>query len=406
MDYQKTTEWMFQQLPMYQQKGAIAYKNDLTNILLFSAHLNHPEKKLKTIHVAGTNGKGSTSSMIASILQESGFKVGLYTSPHLKDFKERISINGIPVEEGYIVKFIAENRFFLENNKLSFFEMTVGMAFAYFEYKKVDFAVIEVGLGGRLDATNIINPLVSVITSIGLDHVEFLGNSLDKIAFEKAGIIKQNIPVVIGETTPETLPVFEKIAVEKNAPLTLSEKENFHEYQTDLLGEYQKQNSKTARATIEVLKNVYNLKINEKDVVNGFLNTVKNTGLKGRWQILSENPLTITDCAHNKHGLEIVLKQLNKLNKSNYHFVLGFVREKDVESILPMFPKNAFYYFTKPTGQRAMDEKYLQIKANTFGLEGKTYNTVIEAFEQAKLNANNDDCIYVGGSTFVVAEII
>lgn len=406
MDYQKTTEWMFQQLPMYQQKGSIAYKNDLTNILLFSAHLNYPEKKLKTIHVAGTNGKGSTSSMIASILQESGFKVGLYTSPHLKDFKERITINGTPITEAFIIEFIAKNRLFLEDKKLSFFEMTVGMAFEYFEYKKVDFAVIEVGLGGRLDATNIIEPLVSVITSIGLDHVEFLGNSLDKIAFEKAGIIKKNIPVVIGETTPETLPVFKKIANEKNANLILSENEKLTEYKTDLLGEYQKQNSKTARATIEVLKNTYHLEISETNIVHGFLNTVKNTGLKGRWQILSENPLTITDCAHNKHGLEIVLKQLKTLNKTNYHFVLGFVREKDLESILPMFPEDAIYYFTKPSSQRALNEKDLKIKAQQFGLKGNTYDSVNEAYQEAKLKAKNTDCIYVGGSTFVVAEII
>jgi dihydrofolate synthase/folylpolyglutamate synthase len=406
MNYQETIAWMFEQLPMYQQKGAIAYKNDLTNILLFSKHLGFPEKNLKTIHVAGTNGKGSTSSMIASILQESGFKVGLYTSPHLKDYRERIKINGQYIEEHFVVDFINKNLVFLTKNKLSFFEMSVGLALEYFKKQEVDFAVIEVGLGGRLDATNIIKPLISVITSIGLDHVEFLGNTLEKIAFEKAGIIKQNTPVVIGETLPETLEVFKTVAKRNDSEIYWSEESKTPDYKTDLNGDYQKQNSRTARTAIEVLKNIYNVNVSEKNIKNGFIKTIQNTGLKGRWEIISTDPLTITDAAHNKHGLESVLKQLKNLNKRNYHFVLGFLKEKDLNTILPLFPVNANYYFTKPNNLRALDENNLKMLAKNFKLIGDCYNNVTDALIAAQKNAKDTDCIYIGGSTFIVAEIL
>lgn len=406
MNYQETVEWMFQQLPMFQQIGAKAYKNDLTNIINFSEYLHHPEKKFKTIHVAGTNGKGSTSSMLASIFKERGLKVGLYTSPHLKDYRERITINGAQIEEEFVVEFIEKNKPFLEKNHLSFFEMSVGLAFDYFSAKNVDIAVIEVGLGGRLDATNIITPLLSIITSIGLDHQEFLGNTLEKIAFEKAGIIKHKIPVVIGETKPETLPVFQKIATANESELYLSEQQNFIEYESDLKGDYQKQNKQTVRTAIEVLNKKYHIEIEEHHIVNGFLNVRKNSGLKGRWEILNTHPLVIADCAHNKHGLEAVMQQLEKMNLHMIHFVLGFVKEKDLDSILPLFPKSGVYYFTKPNNKRALNEQILREVAFKFGLHGQCYETVESALHAAKTNASKESCIYVGGSTFVVAEIL
>ncbi|MFY8189155.1 MAG: bifunctional folylpolyglutamate synthase/dihydrofolate synthase [Flavobacterium sp.] len=406
MNYQETVEWMFQQLPMFQQIGAKAYKNDLTNIINFSDYLHHPEKNFKTIHVAGTNGKGSTSSMLASIFKERGLKVGLYTSPHLKDYRERITINGVQIEEEFVVEFIEKNKPFLEKNHLSFFEMSVGLAFDYFSAKNVDIAVIEVGLGGRLDATNIITPLLSIITSIGLDHQEFLGNTLEKIAFEKAGIIKHKIPVVIGETKPETLPVFQKIATANESELYLSEQQNFTEYESDLKGDYQKQNKQTVRTAIEVLNKKHHFQIEEHHIVNGFLNVRKNSGLRGRWEILNTQPLVIADCAHNKHGLEAVIEQLNKMNFHTIHFVLGFVKEKDLDSILPLFPKNGKYYFTQPNNKRALDASILKEEAQKHGLIGNCYATIEQALTTAKENAKTNECVYIGGSTFVVAEIL
>lgn len=406
MNYHETVEWMFQQLPMYQNVGNNAYKSNLDNIINFSKHLKNPEKSLKTIHVAGTNGKGSTSSMLTSILMESGLKVGLYTSPHLKDYRERITINGNQIEEEFIIEFIQRNKKFLEENHLSFFEMSVGLAFEYFNFKKVDIAVIEVGLGGRLDATNIITPLLSIITSIGLDHQEFLGDTLEKIAFEKAGIIKPNIPVVIGETTTETLPVFQQVALSNKSKLILSENESFIDYASDLLGNYQKQNIRTTRTAIEILRAEYDIKIEENHITNGFLKTKQNTGLRGRWEILGIKPFIVTDCAHNKHGLEAVLNQLKKIEFLNIHFVLGFVKEKDLASILPLFPKNGKYYFTKPNNRRALNELQLKEEALKFNLEGKDYENVQDALTAAKKVASEKDCIFIGGSTFVVADVL
>lgn len=404
MNYKETTEWLFNQLPMFQMQGASAYKKDLTNTLLLAEYLQHPETKFKSIHVAGTNGKGSTSSMIASILQEAGYKVGLYTSPHLKDFRERIKINGEMIAEDFVVDFVMQNKHFFELNQLSFFEMTVGLAFDYFAKEQVDVAVIEVGMGGRLDSTNIISPLISVITNIGFDHTQFLGDTLSKIAFEKAGVIKKNIPVVIGEYVAETKKVFQEKAIIEDAPIYFAQDNPEVIFDCALLGDYQVQNKKTALQTINLLKNNFN--ISETNIRNGFKNVILNTGLLGRWQILNSNPFVVCDTAHNSHGLKIVLNQIEKQHYETLHFVLGVVNDKDLDSILPLFPKKAIYYFTKPNVPRGLDSKILQEKGREFGLIGYLYDSVTEAYAEALNNATPSDFIYIGGSTFVVAEIV
>ncbi|MGK0414209.1 MAG: dihydrofolate synthase/folylpolyglutamate synthase [Polaribacter sp.] len=402
MTYQETVSWMFAQLPMYQRAGKVAFKKDLTNIIAFSKALNYPEKKFKSIHVGGTNGKGSTSHMLASILQEAGYKVGLYTSPHLKSFTERIRINGDEIPKRKVSAFITKHKEFLEHQKLSFFEMTVGLAFDYFASEKVDIAIIEVGLGGRLDSTNIIIPEIAVITNIGLDHTEFLGETLPEIAFEKAGIIKKNIPVIIGEKQPEVEKVFYKKAKENNSMLTFAS-DDYKVYQTDLLGDYQKANSITAATAIKHLKG---FEVSEKNIVKGLVNVVKNTNLKGRWQILQENPRVICDTAHNKEGLTLVLNQLKQEKYTKLHMVLGFVSDKKLEDVLPLFPTDATYYFCRPNIPRGLSEVILQEKAAHFNIIGEKYITVQKALQNALNNANQEDMIYVGGSTFVVAEII
>jgi dihydrofolate synthase/folylpolyglutamate synthase len=389
---------------MYQRQGKLAFKKDLTNSILLSNQLNNPEKKFKTIHVAGTNGKGSTSHMIASILQEAGYKVGLYTSPHLKDFRERIKINGQPIKKIEVINFIKKNKSFFESYKLSFFEMTVGLAFDCFSKHKVDVAVVEVGLGGRLDSTNIITPVVSVITNIGLDHTQFLGESLAEIAYEKAGIIKPNIPVVIGEYQKEVMSVFKEIAKNNKTQLYLASKLKT-KLKTDLRGSYQKHNLKTALQTIEVLKTL-KFSISEAVLKSGLLKVVDNTGLIGRWQILNQYPKIICDTGHNKEGLTYVMQQLSKEEYSNLHIVFGVVNDKDLQSILPLFPKNAIYYFCKPNIPRGLNELKLQHKCNQYHLFGNTYSSVKKALKSAKNNANKNDLIFVGGSTFVVAEAV
>lgn len=406
MNYQETVSWLFNQLPMYQQVGAIAYKKDLTNTLLLANHLGNPEAKLKTIHVAGTNGKGSTSSLLASVLQEAGYKVGLYTSPHLKDFRERIKINGNEITQEFVVEFVKEHQSFFETNDLSFFEMTVGLAFDYFVKENIDIAVIEVGMGGRLDSTNIITPLVSVITNIGLDHTQFLGNTLDAIAFEKAGIIKNNIPVVIGEYTSETKPVFIDKAKNEQASIYFASDLINEVYPTSLFGDYQLQNRKTVMQTIKILQKNKGLQITEEHIKNGFLNVIKNTGLQGRWQILNESPKVICDTAHNKHGLTIVMNQLLKEKFDTLHLVIGFVADKNMDEILPLFPKNARYYFSKPQNLRGLDANLLVEKAQNFGLNGKAYISISDAYKAALNHANKNDLLYIGGSTFIVAEIL
>lgn len=406
MNYQDTINWMFNQLPMYQLQGAQAYKKDLTNAHKLAAHLNYPEKKLKCIHVAGTNGKGSTSHMLASVLQEAGYKVGLYTSPHLKDFRERIKINGVEISEKFVEDFITEHQLFFEVNDMSFFEMTVGLAFNYFAAAKVDIAIIEVGMGGRLDATNIITPLVSVIANIGLDHTQFLGNTLDAIAFEKAGIIKANVPVIIGEYTSETKPVFLSRAKEGNSEIYFASDLILENYPSDLIGDYQVHNKKTVLQTIEVLNKQSEFEISSQNIQDGLLHVVKNTGLQGRWQQIYTAPKVICDTAHNKNGLEIVLKQIQKEKFDALHFVLGVVNDKDLEEILPLFPKTAKYYFCRPNIPRGLDAQVLQQKAALFELYGEVCNSVSEAYQKALQNAVATDFVYVGGSTFVVAEIL
>ena len=405
MNYQETTNWMFNQLPMYQLQGASAYKADLTNIKLLAAHLGNPETQLKCIHVAGTNGKGSTSHMLASVLHEAGYNVGLYTSPHLKDFRERIKINGQEISEDFVCTFIEKHKSFFEANDMSFFEMSVGLAFDYFAAEKVDIAIIEVGLGGRLDATNIITPLVSVITNIGLDHTQFLGNTLEAIAGEKAGIIKPNVPVVIGEYTIETQPVFLAKAEEKKAPIYFASDLITQVFPSDLIGDYQFHNKKTVQQTIKIINETTDFKVSEESVKSGLLYVVKNTGLLGRWQQLGENPKIICDTAHNKHGLTVVMNQIQKETFEKLHIVLGVVNDKDLDSILPLFPQNAQYYFCRPDSSRGLATEILQESAKKYNLLGDKYDSVEKAFLDAKKKAAKNDFIYAGGSTFVVAEL-
>ncbi|WP_396141234.1 bifunctional folylpolyglutamate synthase/dihydrofolate synthase [Flavobacterium sp.] len=406
MNYKETLDWMFNKLPMYQTQGATAYRKDITNTVLLAKHLGNPEHYLKCIHVAGTNGKGSTSHLLASVLQEAGYKVGLYTSPHLKDYRERITINGIPISEDYVCDFINKNKAFFEANELSFFEMSVGLAFDYFVKQKTDINIIEVGMGGRLDSTNIITPLVSVITNIGLDHTQFLGNTLELIAFEKAGIIKPTIPVVIGEYISETKPVFLAKSDETHSEIYFASDLIAATYPSALLGDYQIQNKKTVLQTFKVLQDKKLLSVSETDIKNGFLNVIKNTGLQGRWQQLGENPTVICDTAHNAHGLKIVINQLKKEKYDQLHIVLGLVNDKNLTEILPLFPENAIYYFCKPNTSRGLDQLTLKEKAAEFNLVGQTYISVSNAYQAAKENAGNNDFIYIGGSTFVVAEIL
>lgn len=403
MTYQETLSWMFAQLPMYQQQGRSAFKAKLDNTRAFSEHLDHPERKFKSIHVAGTNGKGSCSHMLASILQEAGYRTGLYTSPHLKDFRERIRIDGKPVTEEFVVDFIKENKFFLDTHKLSFFEMTVGMAFKYFETEKVDIAIIEVGLGGRLDSTNIIVPQVSLITNIGYDHVDILGDTLAKIAYEKAGIIKPGVPVVISEFQEETAVVFNAVAQERNAKIIFADAIIPGTYKTSLLGGYQ---SKNVKGVVAVIKELKGFRVDEDHIIKGLLNVSANTGLLGRWQILGRNPTIVCDTAHNLEGLTIVLEQVRNQEFTDLHLVIGFVKEKNLEQILPLFPKMANYYFCRPNIPRGMDAEFLKTKASRYGLEGNTYPSVSEAYESALKVAKKTDFVFIGGSTFVVAEIV
>jgi len=403
MNYTETLEWLFNQLPTYQKIGKSAYKADLSNITRLVDYLGSPHEQFKSIHVGGTNGKGSSSHMLASVLQEAGYKVGLYTSPHLKDFRERIKINGKMISENQVIDFVESHQSFFVDNSLSFFEMTVGMAFDFFANKKVDIAIIEVGLGGRLDATNIINPEVSLITNIGIDHTSFLGNDLQSIAFEKAGIIKWNVPVVISETQSEIQEVFKEKAASVSAQLFFADQESDNVYETDLLGEYQQRNS---NGVIEVLSQLKGFNISEAVIKSGLKNVVKNTSLLGRWQILQNEPKVICDTAHNKEGLELTMRQLLNEPFEEIRIVFGVVSDKDLSSILPLLPKRAHYYFCAPNISRAMSVDLLYKTAIEEGLSGVKYNSVNEALRAAKDHSFPKDVIYVGGSTFVVAEIL
>ncbi|WP_047247547.1 bifunctional folylpolyglutamate synthase/dihydrofolate synthase [Maribacter thermophilus] len=403
MTYQQTLDWMFAQLPMYQQKGKTAFNAKLNGIINFTDYLHNPHKNFKSIHIAGTNGKGSSSHMLASVMQEAGYKVGLYTSPHLKDFRERIRINGEPVSEEYVVGFIEVHKEFLQHNRLSFFEMTVGMSFAYFSQEEVDVAIIEVGLGGRLDSTNIIDPEMSLITNIGFDHTDMLGDTLEKIAFEKAGIIKEGVPIVISEYQAKTAPVFEAVAKSKNAKLIFADHGGESEFKTSLQGDYQQKNIK---GVLAVLKELQGFKIDKQHIIDGLMKVVENTGLLGRWQQLGEYPKVLCDTAHNKEGLLLVIDQLMKEKYEKLHMVLGFVKDKDLEGILTLFPRNATYYFCKPEISRGLSASVLKEKAFGHNLFGEAYESVEEAYIAAKQRATNKDLIFVGGSNFVVAEVV
>jgi dihydrofolate synthase/folylpolyglutamate synthase len=405
LNFNETLQWMYAQLPMYQRQGKAALKKDLTNIKLFDDYLGYPSQQFKSLHIGGTNGKGSVSHLLASVLQEAGYKTGLYTSPHLKDFRERIRINGRMIAKNSVINFIKRHQRFLEKHRLSFFEMTVGMAFDYFAENKVDISVVEVGLGGRLDSTNIIRPEVSVITNIGFDHTQMLGETLDKIAFEKSGIIKKHTPVVIGRKQFETHNVFKQAATQQKAKLYYASTENIKDYKTSLQGDYQKENVATVLKTIEILRQK-GFQISEQDIYKGLQNVVKNTGLRGRWEILQKQPMVIADTAHNKDGLQVVIKQLLHQQYEKLHIVISVVDDKDLKSILPLFPSQAKYYFTQSSVQRALAANQLQNAAQRFGLYGNVYENVEKAYKTALQNATKNDLVFVGGSTFTVADVL
>lgn len=420
---------MFSQLPAYHRIGKAAYKNDLSNTIAFDKHLNSPHQQYRTIHVAGTNGKGSVAHMLASVLMEAGWKTGLYTSPHLKDFRERIRVNGAMIPEEYVTDFIGRNAGFIGELRPSFFEMTVAMAFEYFADRQVDVAVIETGLGGRLDSTNIITPVLSVITNIGHDHMDLLGDSIEKVAEEKAGIIKPGIPVVIGETREETREIFLRKAEQNGSviffadqnykcrlsrPDWLKQSRNYEITELpagrqlrgtiDLQGDYQEQNIPMVFQSYKVLGKIFGLK--HTHLEEGIAKTAVNTGLMGRWQILGTNPLVICDTGHNLEGIRRVLDQLEKIQKNRIHFVLGFSSEKDVDQMIQLFPTRAMYYFTKATVPRALDENELREKALAHGLHGESFGDVASALKSARENASGSDVIYIGGSTFIVADAL
>lgn len=424
MTYQETLDWLFAQLPMYQREGKAAYKANLDNTICLDEYFQHPHRRFKTIHVAGTNGKGSVSHMLASVLQEAGYKTGLYTSPHLKDFRERIKINGRMVPEQYVIDFVSSNKELFARVKPSFFEMTVAMAFKYFADEQVDIAVIEVGLGGRLDSTNIITPLVSVITNIAFDHVALLGDTLEKIATEKAGIIKAGVPAVVGLRDPACDFVFENKAREVNASLAFADQcweirtntdgtydlshhsgLEIRQLESELKGLYQRKNIPAVLEAVLRLREA-GIVIGEEELRRGIARVVTNTGLLGRWQTLNRRPLTVCDTGHNPDGLTEIVRQLATCTYRRLHFVVGMVNDKDVDGVLSLLPKEAVYYFCKASIPRAMNEQELAEKAAAFGLRGETYPTVAEAYRAACRSALPDDMIYIGGSTFVVAEVI
>jgi dihydrofolate synthase/folylpolyglutamate synthase len=428
MTYQETIDYLYSRLPMFSRIGGAAYKNNLDNTIALCNFLDNPHDKFPSIHIAGTNGKGSTSHMLASILQENGYKTGLYTSPHLKDFRERIRINGEKISESFVIEFTKRTKEITENIQPSFFELTVAMAFDYFSQNKVDVAIIETGMGGRLDSTNVITPLLSIITNISYDHMAFLGNTLDAIASEKGGIIKQNIPVVIGESHPETSNLFKEKAIEKKSPIvfadlmytakttksdlffqecevkdvTTGQTENF---KLDLTGNYQISNLKTVLAAEKILIDLgFKIDISREKVA--LQQVKKNTGLRGRWDIQSEDPLIIADVAHNKAGIQEILNQLSKsYDFSKVHFILGFVKDKDVSSVLELFPKNAHYYFTNAAIERALPSTELKKMAEDVGLSGADYDNINKAVENAKSNLKDGDLVMICGSFFIIAEL-
>ncbi|HEY0030697.1 MAG TPA: folylpolyglutamate synthase/dihydrofolate synthase family protein [Bacteroidia bacterium] len=431
MNYQQTLEYLYSQLPMFQRIGSAAYKADLNNTLDICRLLNNPEKEFRSIHVAGTNGKGSTSHMLASVLQSAGLKVGLYTSPHLKDFRERIKINGEFIPQEYVIDFVEKYRKDFEKIQPSFFEMTVGLAFDYFANEQVDIAVIEVGLGGRLDSTNVILPEISVITNISFDHTALLGNTIEQIAFEKAGIVKSGVPLIIGESQEIAQDVFIQKAREKSTSIVFADKRckvknvritndtkplliadvekdgvlTYENLESELLGLYQQKNIATVLCAIEILKEK-GFHLPEGVIRNGIKNVVSQTSLFGRWQILSTKPLVIADTGHNEAGIKEVLQQIGQTNHEHLHFVLGMVNDKDIAGVLKLLPKDASYYFCKANIPRALETEELCRQATAIGLQGKVYSSVVNALEAAKANASSNDLVFVGGSTFTVAEVV
>lgn len=428
MTYSQTLDYLFSKLPMYQRVGAAAYKANLDNTIAICQALGNPEKKLKCIHVAGTNGKGSSSHMLAAILQKAGYKTGLYTSPHLVDFRERIKVNGKMIPKTDVVKFVEDYKSVFEKIEPSFFEWTVGLAFHYFHNQEVDVVILEVGLGGRLDSTNVITPVASLITNIGLDHMNLLGDTLPKIASEKAGIIKTKVPITISQTQLEVLSVFNNTAKELKAPIEFADK-NYklislnhinhflqiellhkktntkHQYNLDLLGTYQLKNLMGVLTTIEFIKQKGFI-IEEEDIKTALENVQKTTGLQGRWHIIQEKPWVIADTGHNEDGIKEVLENIKRYNYKTLHIVLGVVNDKDISKILQLLPKEAVYYFCKASIPRALSETALSVEAKKAGLEGTTFKTVAEALNKAKKQAKVNDFIFIGGSTFTVADAL
>lgn len=426
MTYEETIDYLFHATPVFENVGASAYKEGLTNTLALDEHFNHPHRQYKTIHVAGTNGKGSCSHTLASILQTEGYKVGLYTSPHLIDFRERIRVNGQCIDQDRVIRFVEEERSFFEPLHPSFFELTTALAFTYFAEQKVDVAVIEVGLGGRLDCTNIITPILSIITNISLDHTQFLGNTLPLIAKEKAGIIKNRIPVVVGETTAETKNVFEEVANQHEAPIIFAEDNNeiiasrydnalqeriydtqsFGEIHGDLMGNYQDKNANTVLNAVKVLKNYKLIKLSDNSIRQGFKQVSTTTGLLGRWQCIQKSPATYCDTGHNVGGWTYLSQQLAQQNCAQMRIVFGMVDDKDLSTIMKMLPQNAQYYWTQPSCQRAFPvEKVAQLGRENH-LHGKVFPTVKDAYQAAMHDADAQDFIFIGGSSYVVADLL
>jgi len=424
MSYEETIEYLFNATPAFERVGASAYKEGLDNTIALDNHFGNPHRKFKSIHIGGTNGKGSCSHTIAAILQSAGYKVGLYTSPHLVDFRERIKINGECISKEYVIDFVEKERHFFEQLHPSFFELTTSLAFKYFAEQKVEYAVIEVGLGGRLDCTNIITPIISLITNISFDHTQFLGNTLSKIAIEKAGIIKKNIPVIIGETTQETKKVFDTIAQERNSPISFAEdhKEiitsipisqeqvlfktcHYNDLYCDLTGVYQEKNMNTVLNVIEHLKELKIIK-NDSNIINGMSNVRKLTGFNGRWQCLGTNPMIICDTGHNVGGWRYLSKQITTQPYSTLRMVFGMVDDKDIESVMSLLPKDAVYYFTRAKSQRAIPETKVKELGFKHHLYGNCYNKAKMAYDKALSDASSDDLIFIGGSSYVVADIL
>ena len=403
MNFKQTVNWLYDQLPVYQRDGFFKHKLNLDSIKAVCNKLNNPQNNFKSIHVAGTNGKGSSSHMLASIFHEAGYKVGLYTSPHLNSFRERIKINGLMISEHDVIDFVKNNKSYFSNNKISFFEMTVAMAFDYFSNSQVDIAIIETGLGGRLDATNIIDPILSLITNVGLDHQEFLGTEIRKIAFEKAGIIKKNIPIVISEYQQDIHDIFLNKAKKMNASIFLPDDFDESEYPTDLNGCFQRKNVK---GVVKVIELISEFNIKDKIIKKGLLNIVKNTNLRGRWDVINESPKVVLDVGHNLHAFKENLKMFNNLNYDKLRIVIGFAKGKDFIKILKLLPKSAVYYFCQPNNSRALPVEQIYDYSKKIKLKGNSFSSVKSAYKATLNDSSQNDFIYVGGSNFVVADLI